>query len=113
MHRFESNDNLEDCVCPLCGQQSYSVYMEFSPFRIVRCKCGMYFENPRLTESEMLKFYQNESYYSDSEVGYQNYAAQESTLCLTFRKLMKNLEERRYTGGVLLEVGCGYVFLLG
>jgi 2-polyprenyl-3-methyl-5-hydroxy-6-metoxy-1,4-benzoquinol methylase len=45
-------------------------------------------------------------------LGYGDYAAQEQALRATFSRLLKTLAVRRQTGGALLEIGCGYGYLL-
>ena len=53
-----------------------------------------------------------DEYYTDEARGYTDYAAQEKSLRATFRLFMNNLEKKRLTGKTLLEVGCGYGYLL-
>ena len=62
----------------------------------------------------MQEAYRQPSYYEGGACGYADtsYTAQESTLRATFKRLLHNLAERRLTGGTLLEVGCGYGYLL-
>ena len=53
-------------------------------------------------------------YYEGGACGYADtsYIAQESALRATFKRLLHNLAKRELTGGDLLEVGCGYGYLL-
>ncbi|RMF48500.1 MAG: class I SAM-dependent methyltransferase, partial [Anaerolineae bacterium] len=44
--------------------------------------------------------------------GYSDYASQESTLRKTFAEFLRELKNRGMVGGHLLEVGCGYGYLL-
>ena len=62
----------------------------------------------------MQEAYRQPSYYEGGACGYADtsYTAQESALRATFKRLLHNLAERRLTGGTLLEVGCGYGYLL-
>lgn len=61
----------------------------------------------------MLDFYHDDHYYDrQGEGGYENYAAQETALKLTFSNLLRRLHRAGLTGGYLLEVGCGFGFLL-
>jgi len=60
----------------------------------------------------MLRLYQDSTYYRDGQMGYANYIEQEESLRATFRRLMVNLKRHNLTGGTLLEVGCGYGYLL-
>src|SRR5947207_15737744 len=54
------------------------------------------------------------SYYAGGECGYADtsYVAQEPALRATFKRLLANLATRGLTGGDLLEIGCGYGYLL-
>ena len=62
----------------------------------------------------MHQVYQNASYYEGGQSGYADtsYFDQESALRATFKRLLLNLKKRGMTGGDLLEVGCGYGYLL-
>jgi SAM-dependent methyltransferase len=62
----------------------------------------------------MQEAYRQPSYYEGGACGYSDtsYATQESALRATFKRLLHNLADRRLTGGTLLEVGCGYGYLL-
>jgi 2-polyprenyl-3-methyl-5-hydroxy-6-metoxy-1,4-benzoquinol methylase len=62
----------------------------------------------------MQEEYRRLSYYEAGECGYADasYAAQESALRSTFKCLLNNLARCRLTGGDLLEIGCGYGYLL-
>jgi 2-polyprenyl-3-methyl-5-hydroxy-6-metoxy-1,4-benzoquinol methylase len=60
----------------------------------------------------MMQLYTGDTYFGDGPVGYESYIDQEQSLRETFRHLMVNLKRYGLTGGKLLEVGCGYGFLL-
>jgi SAM-dependent methyltransferase len=77
-------------------------------------ECGLYYLYPRLLESAIQEAYRQSSYYERGECGYADtsYSAQESALRATFKRLLHNLATRRLTGGDLLEIGCGYGYLL-
>lgn len=62
----------------------------------------------------MQEVYRQPTYYEGGACGYADtsYTAQESALRATFKCLLRNLANRRMTGGALLEVGCGYGYLL-
>lgn len=60
----------------------------------------------------MLSVYASSHYFEGAGAGYYDYAEQESTLRATFRRLLSNLKKRGLTGGALLDVGCGYGYLL-
>ncbi|MFC1553794.1 class I SAM-dependent methyltransferase [candidate division KSB1 bacterium] len=112
MKRFEEKD-LEFTNCPLCNSGNNSTIYGFSPFNVVKCtECSFFFLNPRLTEDRVREIYREEDYFSGSECGYSDYSSQELALRRTFRKLLSNLEKCGLTGGSLLEIGCGYGYLL-
>jgi SAM-dependent methyltransferase len=62
----------------------------------------------------MQEAYRQPSYYEDGACGYADtsYVAQEPALRMTFKRLLHNLAKRGLTGGDLLEIGCGYGYLL-
>lgn len=62
----------------------------------------------------MQEVYRESSYYAGGACGYADasYSAQETALRATFKRLLRNLAKRELTGGDLLEVGCGYGYLL-
>jgi cyclopropane fatty-acyl-phospholipid synthase-like methyltransferase len=68
----------------------------------------------RLIEIAMQEVYREPSYYEGGESGYADtsYAAQEFALRAMFQRLLQNLAKRGLTGGDLLEIGCGYGYLL-
>ncbi len=105
---------LEHTHCPLCNREKKcKAYPNFSPYEVVRCQsCNFYYLSPRPTEASMLQLYSDNTYFEGKGGGYNSYIEQELALRLTFRRLMKNLKKRNLTGGSLLEVGCGYGYLL-
>jgi SAM-dependent methyltransferase len=107
---------LEYPICPLCNSENRSVlYTGFGPHDVVRCvDCSMFYLYPRLTETAITRFYEQDSYYEGGESGYSDtaYSDQELALRATFKKIVRNLDSRGLTGGRLLEIGCGYGYLL-
>lgn len=82
---------------------------------MARCgACRGWYLYPRLSESAMQAIYREASYYAGGESGYgdTSYRAQERALRATFKRFLQNLVKRNVTGGDLLEVGCGYGYLL-
>ncbi len=105
---------LETTVCPMCGSNrtTCSPYVK-PPFQVVRCTaCNLWYLNPRLAADVAAAYYESDEYFSSGDVGYGDYAAQESSLRTGFRALLARLERLRVTGGRLLEVGCGYGYFL-
>jgi len=113
-HKKMINNELEYTSCPLCKSVHHNIaYDNFHPYAVVQCRaCSFYYLSPRMKESAMLQFYSNSTYFKDNEVGYESYVEQEYSLRATFHRLMLNLKKRNLTGGDLLEVGCGYGYLL-
>ena len=107
---------LEYPACPLCqSDQREFPFRLTAPYGVARCAaCGGYYLYPRLIESAMQSMYRESSYYAGGESGYADtsYRAQESALRATFKRFLQNLAQRSLTGGDLLEVGCGYGYLL-
>ena len=107
---------LEYPACPVCGSDrgEFSFRLH-DPYRVVRCTaCGFYYLYPRVIEGAMQEAYRQPSYYEGGACGYADtsYTAQQSALRATFKRLLHNLADRRLTGGTILEVGCGYGYLL-
>jgi len=107
---------LEHPACPLCRSEEREFPFELAEgYRVARCQhCRTHYLYPRLTEEEMQLVYQDPSYYQGGDSGYADtsYFDQESALRATFRSLLRNLQKRGMTGGDLLEIGCGYGYLL-
>ncbi len=85
------------------------------PYSVACCTaCGFHYLYPRLIESAIQEAYRESSYYEGGACGYADasYTAQESALRATFKRLLHNLAGRGLTSGDLLEIGCGYGYLL-
>lgn len=111
-----ASSELEYPACPLCRTDQREVrYAEFGVHKIVRChNCEVHYLYPRLTESAMHRTYAEDAYFDGGTSGYADtsYALQERALRSTFKRLLRNMHKRNLTGGWLLEVGCGYGYLL-
>ncbi|EIJ41187.1 methyltransferase family protein [Beggiatoa alba B18LD] len=111
---------LEYPACPLCGlnQPKPESPYQFSPYQVVECGgCGLWYLSPRLKEAEILKIYANSDYFKGGGAhGYAqtqgSYLEQATGLRLTFRQLLKKIRQQGLLGEDLLEIGCGYGFLL-
>ena len=108
--------NLEYPACPICRSERREFPFQLSgSYRVARClDCGASYLYPRLTEEAMQSVYRDLSYFEGGESGYADtsYVEQEASLRATFKCLLRNLAKRGATGGDLLEVGCGYGYLL-
>lgn len=107
---------LEHPDCPLCQAHERTFPYELAEgYRLARCRtCGTHYLFPRLTEEAMQVVYQDPAYYKGGKAGYADtsYFDQEKALRATFKCLLRNLRTRGMVGGDLLEVGCGYGYLL-
>lgn len=106
---------LERTPCPLCRESSQETtpYRDERGYAVVRCvRCRLYYLSPRLSEEAMLERYRDESYFEGGDSGYDTYRRQERSLRQTFTHLLGELEGRGLTGGSLLDVGCGFGYLL-
>src|SRR5438128_1571697 len=112
----EISSNLEYPLCPLCASDRRQfVFRLHAPYSVARCtECGLYFLYPRLIQSAIREVYRQPSYYEGGTSGYADtsYVGQESALRATFRSLLHNLARRDLARGDLLEIGCGYGYLL-
>jgi SAM-dependent methyltransferase len=104
---------LEHVACPACGADDPMLRYDLSPYRVLQCPaCRLSYLSPRLNEAAMLRFYEDDDYFENGDVGYAGYLQQEQSLRYSFRRFLQALHHRRLDGGALLEVGCGYGFLL-
>lgn len=110
------SSNLEYPACPLCRSERREFSFQLSSnYRVARClDCDASYLYPRLTEEAMQSVYRDPSYFEGGESGYADtsYVEQEASLRATFKCLLRNLAKLGATGGDLLEVGCGYGYLL-
>ncbi|MCC6213639.1 MAG: class I SAM-dependent methyltransferase [Polyangiaceae bacterium] len=109
--------SIEEPDCPLCGARSSRRLRRFpagTPWGLVACdECGLAYLSPRPSPAALAELYRAADYFaSESEQGYGSYEAQEEPLRRTFRRLLVQLAAGGHTGGSLLEVGCGYGYLL-
>ena len=109
-----TDNSIETTSCPLCdSHEARSAYPQFLPYAVVQCKnCQFYYLSPRLTESTMMVEYSKDDYFEGDDGGYNSYIEQEAALRGTFRRFVQNLKKRGMQGQSLLEIGCGYGYLL-
>lgn len=108
--------DLETTACPLCGSGGGRALFGgrgFAPYGLQACPgCGLQYLSPRLTEQAMVAHYRSDGYFDGGEQGYASYEQQAPALRATFARLMTTLAQQGRTGGRLLEIGCGFGYLL-
>ncbi|MEY2495977.1 MAG: hypothetical protein QOJ45_2469 [Verrucomicrobiota bacterium] len=108
--------DLEYPSCPLCHSERREFPFSLSEVHnVARCSdCGGHYLYPRLSEEAMQQVYRDSAYFEGGKSGYADtsYGDQETSLRATFRCLLRELRKRNATGGDLLEIGCGYGYLL-
>lgn len=103
--------------CPLCGsleRKHLYASRDGGAFGVCGCRqCDFAYLAPRVVEKQMLSLYERDDYFgrSDGE-GYTDYSKQEDALRRTFRRLVAHLVKEGFTGEALLEIGCGFGYLL-
>ena len=89
----------ETVLCPLCNQPPVEFAVDYQGFHLCRCpKCGLQFQNPRLTFDELADKIYTEDYCPGHE---------ESSSTTAFARQIKNFEELTGRKGSVLDVGCG------
>ena len=105
----------EEASCPLCSSEAeQELRYDFDPFRVMRCgECGLDFLSPRITEEDILDFYQGQDYYAPSHArqGYDDYLDLRVAWIKTFRRRLENVAVYKSEGRIL-DVGCGPGFFL-
>ena len=98
----------EEGECPLCGPGPARTLHAFPSASYVRCAaCGLVHLRPRLCEGDMLRLYQEGTYFHGSaELGYDDYEAEAPALRRTFARRLRELAGGQPPGR-LLDVGCG------
>ncbi len=98
---------LEEVVCPFCGEAQYDPLHKEGRFQMVSCSsCQFIYLNPRPTRGALLRFYQDYLPEDESSV-----KAWQEMMQSIFRKAA-HLIERYKKQGRLLDVGAGFGFFL-
>ncbi len=102
----------EKSKCSLCGSDKYELLVVSEKTNYVKCKaCGLVYLTPRLKEDSIKVYYSQTGFYSEYSDG-TGYQIQERALRNTFKAFLKHLRNQKLTAGKLLEIGCGYGYLL-
>ena len=93
---------LEKVRCNLCNSSYDSLKYIKNDFRIVRCRCGLVYVNPR-KEIEYDK-----SYFSRKGSVYEDYLEESNLKKKNFRRLIKDIKKLTFSEKKkLLDIGCG------
>jgi SAM-dependent methyltransferase len=109
--RAGMHDELERVACPLCGQDDADALWSRGDAHYVRCRaCSLVYENPRLTERGLVRFYSAKSYFVAEEgspptSGYQDYESQVTRDLL--EEYFDIVQSHAPGPGALCDVGCG------
>lgn len=100
--------------CPNCKGRS-KVCARFSEGNVfvLKCRqCQLGYLRPEVDDLTIRNIYSSGDYFSEGGSGYEDYEGQETSLRLTFRKLLKSMERQKVVGGSLFEIGCGFGYFL-
>lgn len=90
---------LEKVRCNLCNSSYGSLRYIKNRFRIVKCKCGLVYVNPR----KEIKY--DKGYFSRKGSVYEDYLKERNLKKKNFRRLIEDI--KKFRKGKLLDVGCG------
>ena len=89
----------EQVDCPLCGTRPVEFAVDYQGFHLCRCpKCGLQFQNPRLTFEELAE----KIYTQDYCPGHEETASDRA-----YERQIANFEKFLGRKGSILDVGCG------
>ncbi len=110
-----SKYQFEETTCPLCVPDTMQAKRyDFPPFAVFRCGgCGLDYLSPRLTEDDIMNFYQGQDYYTPSHArqGYDDYLDLRDAWVKTFKRRLHDISIHKKNGR-LLDIGCGPGFFL-
>ncbi len=95
--------------CPLCHDESFSLFAESNGFRIVECpRCTLKFVNPRPSEQEIKNHFENEYIDDEKRVDVDFTSYREKSLHREAEAIKKLLD----SGGRLLDLGAASGYFL-
>lgn len=96
---------MEEVNCNLCQANDYKVIWSELPYQVVKCRrCGLVYNNPRLTQEELASFYSPEYFY--------RYYVPNREKSIQEAKVRLQEIEGLVDKGRVLDVGCGLGFFL-
>jgi len=111
---------MEHVKCNLCGKDETTLRFTLYGLNVVRCTCGLEYVNPRMSDEELQKIY-NENYYDNPDFyseedgkhyGYDHYFQDKENIQLNFNGRIKRIGKLKPEKGKLLDVGCAAGFVL-
>lgn len=103
---------MESVACPVCASKDAKVLWTKNNATYVRCNvCSLVYENPRLSEKELVEFYSDKSYFIQGlnptvTSGYENYFTQcTQALVEEYFDIVEQYALQK--PGVFCDVGCG------
>lgn len=98
--------------CPLCEQNQFDPFKKIATWSLVRCRtCGFILLSPRPSSAELLALYNSPTYFAERGQKQPDVATAVQR-AQALRPLMQQFSQRVGRNGRLLEIGCGYGFLL-
>jgi len=95
-------------VCPLCRQKNFQVVFSSAKRQIVKClNDGLVFVNPQPSPAQLGRLY-DPNYFQNREP-YLKFGGMHQSY---FRQKLRQVETRTKSKGKLLDVGCGWGWLL-
>lgn len=105
--RADRDIEVEQVVCPFCGEAKHHPLHQEGQFQMVRCSlCQFIYLNPRPTDESLLHFYQD---YLPEDVS--SVEAWQKMMESIFKKAADLIEQYKQRGK-LLDVGAGFGFFL-
>lgn len=104
---------LEYVDCNLCKKNDTKVYLKKDNFSIVKCQnCGLIYVNPRPTEHELFKIYDDLYFTGERRYGIEDYFGRgRKSAQKRANETIKIIKKHKYQGNIL-DVGCaGGIFL--
>lgn len=99
--------------CPICGSDAGSDHIRKHGYQIKVCQsCTALYVSPRPSVDEIHQFYNQPTYYANSDLGYSNYVATERHIREEARHRLKVIASLSSQRGSLLDLGCAAGFFL-
>ncbi len=99
--------------CYICGSTKIEFYKKIKGFSLLKCKkCNLKWV-VNITEKEIIEFYDQNYFYSNSKMGYADYLADEKNHRRNAKSILHSVNKiKDLTKLKVLDVGCAMGFLL-